>query len=449
MQAGSLAAIVGLLGLEHWLGPAFPLGGLYLAPLAVAAAFLPRWPTFALAIATAVLREVYGATHWDSQSIGRLAVSLVAFSGGALFSGELVRNRRMAGMILEKTEREMLLRTNAESEARALVEGSPVGVLVVRPDGIIAMANTAACRLLGFEEGSPEGDPVGKYIPLIDRLLQSKQMASLSRTMMEASGKRRTGESFISNAWVSSYSGSDGPRLTVVLSDVTEQIRDREEHGLRQLLSNSRIVAGAVSHELRNLAAAAAVLYLNSSNVPGLAGHPDYQALGTVIDSIVKLSSTELIDAEGHVLEGVDIGDLLQEVRTIVASSLKESGVAAQWEIAASLPSVRASRTGLLQVFLNLIKNSSRVLEGRPNARIRVSAYAMAELAVVRISDNGPGISSPEHLFQPFQPGATSTGLGLFVSRAIVRTIGGELHHTQRPGECCFVVELPGMGATQ
>jgi C4-dicarboxylate-specific signal transduction histidine kinase len=145
----------------------------------------------------------------------------------------------------------------------------------------------------------------------------------------------------------------------------------------------------------------------------------------------------------------VDVADLLQEVRTIVASSLKEIGVAAQWEIAASLPNVRANRSGLLQVLLNLIKNSSRVLQGRPNARIRVSAYAMAEVAVVKISDNGPGVPSPEHLFQPFQPGASSTGLGLFVSRAIVRTIGGELHHTQRPGECCFVIELPGMAAGQ
>ena len=43
----------------------------------------------------------------------------------------------------------------------------------------------------------------------------------------------------------------------------------------------------------------------------------------------------------------------------------------------------------------------------------------------------------------------SSTGLGLFVSRAIIRTYGGELHQTQQMGECSFIVELPGMPVSQ
>src|SRR5439155_22807260 len=95
----------------------------------------------------------------------------------------------------------------------------------------------------------------------------------------------------------------------------------------------------------------------------------------------------------------------------------------------------RANHSGLLQVFLNLAQNSGSVLRGRPEARLRIAAYELAESVVIRFSDNGPGISSAERLFQPFQPGASSTGLGLFVSRAIIRTFGGELHHTQRSEE--------------
>jgi C4-dicarboxylate-specific signal transduction histidine kinase len=146
-------------------------------------------------------------------------------------------------------------------------------------------------------------------------------------------------------------------------------------------------------------------------------------------------------------LEGVDVSELLEELRTIISPSLEEVGVQAFWEIEQSLPPVRADRSGLLQVFLNLTKNSRSALKNTLNGEIRVVAYFLDGSVVIRISDNGPGISSAERLFQPFQPGASSAGLGLFVSRAIIRTFGGELHHMQPPGECSFIIELPGIMA--
>jgi two-component system, LuxR family, sensor kinase FixL len=329
---------------------------------------------------------------------------------------------------------------------RALLESIPVGLITVDHTGAISMANAAACRLLGFTVGSPEGDPIETYIPVLARLLQSPQVVNLMQTKVEASGRRRTGETFLSQAWVSSYEDASGPRLAVVLSDATELIRDREESGLKQLLTNSRIVAGAVSHELRNLAAAGSVLYHNlKKHEEPNSNNKDFQALGTVVESILRLSSTELADASEEVLEGVDVGDLLDELRAIISPSLEESGVKADWEIAADLPPIRVNRSGLLQVFLNLTKNSRRALQDTSNGRILVTAYALDSSVVIRISDNGPGISSAERLFQPFQPGASSTGLGLFVSRAIIRTFGGELHHLQPAGECSFVIEIPAM----
>jgi C4-dicarboxylate-specific signal transduction histidine kinase len=156
-----------------------------------------------------------------------------------------------------------------------------------------------------------------------------------------------------------------------------------------------------------------------------------------------------LADASEEVLEGVDVGDLLQELRAIISPSLEAAGVNSDWEIEESLPPIRVNRSGLLQVFLNLTKNSRGALQDVPNGRIRVAAYSLDSSVVIRISDNGPGISSAERLFQPFQPGASSTGLGLFVSRAIIRTFGGELHHLQPTGECSFVIEIPAMVAAE
>ncbi|MEQ1946896.1 MAG: ATP-binding protein [Bryobacteraceae bacterium] len=421
-----------------------PLGGFFLLPIVIVASLISRWSILFFALGSAIIREVLLAAPWGPASLQRLTVSAVAFVGVGLFAGELVRNRRMAGELLRKTEAEMRVREEAASEIRSLVESSPIGVLTVNAAGKIEMANDAARRLLGFDTGTPEGDPVVKYIPLVERFLKSRRVAG-ARVMVEASGTRRDGEAFFSQAWVSTSEGAAGRRLTVILSDITEQIRDREESGLRQLLSNSRIIAGAVSHELRNLAATASVLHLNMRKYGELCKNPDYKALGTVIESILKLSASELNDASEQTLEGLNVGDVLAELRTIIAPSLEESGIAAEWEIDSNLPNVRANHTGLLQVFLNLTKNARAALHATHSPRIRITAYELSGNVVVRVSDNGPGVSAAERLFQPFQPGASSTGLGLFVSRAIIRTFGGELHYTQPQGACAFIIELPVM----
>jgi two-component system sensor kinase FixL len=442
---GCIAGIAAITFTERYTGKTMPLGGFYLIPLVIAAAFISRWSIFVLAIATAVAAEYFGPYAWGPESLHRLAPTIAAFTGGGLFAGELVRNRRMTVALLRKTQQEARVRLNAMTEMRALLESSPVGLITIDPQGKIGMANAAACRLLGFNSGSPEGDLIESYIPVLARLLRSPQGANLMQTKVEASGRRRSGETFLSQAWVSSYEDAAGRRLAVVLSDATELIRDREESGLKQLLTNSRIVAGAVSHELRNLAAAGSVLYHNLREHNEPSQNKDFQALGTVVESILKLSSTELSDASEEVLEGVDVGDLLQELQAIISPSLEEAGIGSDWEIEKGLPPIRVDRSGLLQVFLNLTKNSRAALQNTPNARIRVAAYSLDSSVVIRITDNGPGISSAERLFQPFQPGASSTGLGLFVSRAIIRTFGGELHHLQPTGECSFVIEIPAM----
>jgi signal transduction histidine kinase len=48
----------------------------------------------------------------------------------------------------------------------------------------------------------------------------------------------------------------------------------------------------------------------------------------------------------------------------------------------------------------------------------------------------------PEHLFRPFQQEAQRTGLGLFLSRAIMRACRGELRYKPVPGGASFVVEM-------
>src|SRR5579859_4061915 len=99
---GCLIFIGGLVMYDRYVGDMVPLGGFYFIPLLVTAAFVPRWAIFLLAVAAAVARELAVGIHGISPQ--RFALALVAFTGGSLFAGELVRNRRMRAELKRSME---------------------------------------------------------------------------------------------------------------------------------------------------------------------------------------------------------------------------------------------------------------------------------------------------------------------------------------------------------
>jgi signal transduction histidine kinase len=60
----------------------------------------------------------------------------------------------------------------------------------------------------------------------------------------------------------------------------------------------------------------------------------------------------------------------------------------------------------------------------------------------VQVADSGPGIPVLEKLFQPFQKGADATGLGLYLSRELVRSFHGDLRHEPAVAGCSFIIDL-------
>jgi signal transduction histidine kinase len=80
---------------------------------------------------------------------------------------------------------------------------------------------------------------------------------------------------------------------------------------------------------------------------------------------------------------------------------------------------------------------------------VRISASVEEDVVLVRFRDSGPGVARPEDLFRPFQTGAHSFGLGLYISRAILRSHGGGLRYEPEAQGSCFTVELWPMEESQ
>ena len=108
---------------------------------------------------------------------------------------------------------------------------------------------------------------------------------------------------------------------------------------------------------------------------------------------------------------------------------------------------VHADEKLLSQVLINLLKNAMQALEGQADGKIRMEVDTEKNQLLIRVTDNGPGVPSDliEDIFVPFfTTKATGSGIGLSLSRQIIRMHGGELSVASQPyRETCFTVSLP------
>jgi C4-dicarboxylate-specific signal transduction histidine kinase len=188
---------------------------------------------------------------------------------------------------------------------------------------------------------------------------------------------------------------------------------------------------------------AIAVIYENLVRHGALKGNKDFEALGSLLETLNRIASVELKNSRADApIGGIDLAEILDDLRIVLEPWSQEAEIEVNWNVPADLPPVWADRHRLLQVLLNLTKNSQRALEQSPVKRMEISAAVHPDAVSLRVTDSGPGIRSTEHLFQPFQEGAESTGLGLYISRAFVRSFYGDLRHDPAVPGCSFVIEL-------
>jgi signal transduction histidine kinase len=143
---------------------------------------------------------------------------------------------------------------------------------------------------------------------------------------------------------------------------------------------------------------------------------------------------------------GIDLAETLDDLRIVLEPYCQDAGIEVTWEIPDNLPPVWADRHSILQVLLNLTKNSERALENADVKRISIGVKSRDGIVSIRVADSGPGIAAADKLFQPFQKGAESTGLGLYLSRAFMRSFHGDLRHEPTPSGCVFVIDLAAAG---
>jgi PAS domain S-box-containing protein len=423
-------------------------GFLYLFPVLIVGAAFPRWAVIVAGLACTFLADWFDPFPFNTATaLPQDVLVFTALAGAGLFAHELTRRREREMENLRRVQREVAARREAEEQLEFLIDTSPVAVLTMTVGGTIILANSAAQRLLALSSGELHGANVRRFIPALGRVYANGGDPGAFRTEMQCRGERATGDVFLANVFFSTYNTAAGPRLAALVVDASEEMRDREEASLQQLMDGSRILVGAVSHEVRNVCGAIGVIYENLGRNGGLRGNKDFEALGSLVETLHKIASLELKQSKQRPkAAAVDVAETLDDLRIVLEPVCHDAGIEVAWEVPSELPAVWADPHTLLQSLLNLTKNSERALEGAAVKRIAISVSSRHGVVSIRVADTGPGIASTDKLFQPFQKGAESTGLGLYLSRAFVRSFHGDLRYDPGESGCAFVIDLAAAG---
>ena len=435
------AVCLAVIGWLDWFVINVSLGFLYIVPMLLASATLRRLQMLILATLCGVLREIFSPIHNQPGILGRILIGVAGFAMAGFFVSELNRSRKLVTRHLEEREQQIQLRRQAEEELRAVIETSPLAVLTLDSAGRVLLANESAKQVLGFQQPLLPGQDVRPYLPILTRFLAVHSTSGL-RTTVESRGQREDGAVFLANIWLSTYTTDSGPQLAAFIWDASENLRDREGTGLNSMMATSRVVIGAVSHEIRNLAAAALSAHRGLASLPGIEQMEHFRALGTIITGLERIAVSGLRLSSGQRAAVTNLGTLLDEFRVVIEPAFHDAGISIDWQLANGLPLVQGDHHTLLQVFLNLARNSERALHSSRRKELRVVSGLENDQVLVRFQDTGPGVASPDDLFKPFQPGAQATGLGLYIARAVVRSHGGDLRYEPQSRGSCFVLQL-------
>ena len=393
------------------------LAALYILPMMLGAVVLRPAETAALAVVCSYLRSWFDVPGSTAELVLRFVFAVLAYFASGLFVTALIRNREQALWHFKQIQIEQELRQEAEEQLRVLAETSPAAILTVDAKGTVLAANDAANRLFMIGRGSTlRGRRIGDYLPSLNDALRLDADSVGLRTAAQCQGHRDNGEIFLAHTWFSAYLTREGRRLAAVVVDSSEEMREREEQGLRELLTGNRIATAAIAHEVRHFCEAMAMLCEDLRQRKGLTQDEGLRGLDTLVGGLEAIASLDLQSKIPEVIEEVPLKEVLDNLRIVVEPNWREIDGAIQWDLPERMPLVWGDSHGLLQAFLNVAQNSHRaVKEGSPR-ELKIQVAERDKKVIVKFQDSGPGVGAPEKLFQPFQAGAVGSGLGLYVS---------------------------------
>jgi len=419
------------------------------------------------------LRRADGVYRWLlDQGIPRFTASNVFL--GYIGSCIDITERKHEEELREELqrERERLAEARGMERFRLSFEEAPVGMVLIRGDGVWLRVNRALCAMTGYTETELISRD-GEITHPEDRAEESRMLSRiLSGELAAASVEERffhkqgnTIYVLLSIAAVERDEAGRPVHFVAHVQDLTDRKRAEQEleASRAQMVFSSRLsalgmMAGGIAHEINN---PLAVIHASAANIRRMAESGSVP-VPAVLKNCTRISQTadrisRIVRSLRHVARESSADELREmPVREIVDETLElcaERFRAHNIRLVVSAVDLRAviscREAQICQVLLNLLQNAYDELVEREGERwAKLDVTCCADWVVFSVSDSGLGIA-PEHrahIMEPFfttKPVGKGMGLGLSISRSIAMEHGGTLELDEASPHTCFRLKLP------
>ena len=373
--------------------------------------------------------------------------------GGADETGALLRSMTvMQDNIRNMMARETAMRRSAENRLSDALETSQEGVILVAPDGTIALCNR---QLDAFFPAIAGRLASGTDFDSALRLIEAQLVAGAERT---ADPSGHTELELADGRWVRMIASATSEGGSIVFFSDFTAIKEREENLRKAKLeaeaayaAKTRFLAN-MSHELRTpLNAIIGFSEIINGQLFGQLGNARYldysgdilrsgRHLLEVINSVLDLSRSEtgkmMLD-----VQDVDMREILKDCAAMVGEQAQEAGLEfALRGMEAELP-LQGDPAKLRQIFLNLLSNAIKFTPR--GGYIWAEARSTAAGIAVTVGDSGIGMS-PDDVAVALTPFGQvdnrlerryeGAGLGLPLTKAFVELHGGMMQFESARG---------------
>jgi len=369
--------------------------------------------------------------------------------------------------------RDITARKLAEEKFQLVLDAAPNAMIMVDSAAVITFANASATTVFGYSLSELIGRHIETLIPerFRDRHVGYRNgfLSEPSSRAMGAGrdlfGRRKDGSEFPVEVGLNPIHTTEGFFVLVSVIDITARKEAELEHQLQnmELARAGRVammgeLAASLAHEVNNPIGAIVTnaRAAQRSIAAGQIGTDELTELLADIAADGRRASEVIQGIRNMVRKGkprralIQIGDTIRELLRIVHADAVRREIEVTAEVDSDTGQVWGDPVQILQVLLNLAINSFEAMTAVPSDARRLAIHAGRDGngdILVTVRDSGPGFPSGmvEQLFKAFfSTKAEGTGMGLAISRSIIKAHGGTLSGENCDGGgACFTVRLP------